>query len=165
MFLNRLNILLALLLVVCALALVTAQHRARKLFVEHERARAASRQLETRWNELQVQQTQFAKTSLIDAKARQDMGMQAVPPERLVHLEQREAPATMPAATPAPQSPRPLSNDTVRSKAPSVAPAERPRKPAVQGDMTQTTVAATALSPAASGNAPALRRTSAGEGR
>jgi cell division protein FtsL len=88
MFLNRLNMVLALVLLACALALVTAQARARKLFVEHERARAQAKQLEVRWNELQVQQNQFAKTSLIDAKARQEMGMQAVPSDRLVHLEQ-----------------------------------------------------------------------------
>ncbi len=98
MFLNRLNIVLALLLVVCALALVTAQHRARKLFVDHERARASLRQLQVRSNELQVQQTQFAKTSLIDAKARQEMGMQAVPADRLVHLEQRYPATTVPAS-------------------------------------------------------------------
>lgn len=103
MFFNRLNIVLALLLLICAMALVTAQHRARKLFVDHERSRAASRQLETRWNELQVQQTQFAKTSLIDAKARQEMGMQAVPADRLVHLEQRFPATPLPAGSPAVQ--------------------------------------------------------------
>jgi cell division protein FtsL len=97
MFLNRVNILLAVLLLGCALALVTAQARARKLFVEHERARAQAKQLDVRANELQLQQTQFAKASLIDAKARKEMDMQAVPADRLVHLEQK-APSPNPPA-------------------------------------------------------------------
>ncbi len=99
MFLNRLNILLAVLLLGCALALVTAQARARKLFVEHERARAQSKQLDVRANELQLQQTQFAKASLIDAKARKDMNMQAVPADRLVHLEQKTPSPNLPASS------------------------------------------------------------------
>ena len=88
MLLNRFNIFLGLMLVICALALVTSQHRARKLFVEQERARAKTKAHEVRWNELQVQQTQFGKTSLIDTKARQEMGMQTISPGSLVHLEQ-----------------------------------------------------------------------------
>lgn len=88
MFLNRFNIFLALMLVICALALVTSQHRARKLFVEQDRARAKTKVHETRWNELQLQQTQFGKTSLIDTKARKEMGMESVSPASLVHLEQ-----------------------------------------------------------------------------
>jgi cell division protein FtsL len=102
MFLNRLNIFLAIVLLGCALALVTAQARARKLFVEHERARAQSKQLDVRANELQLQQTQFAKASLIDAKARRDMNMQAVPADRLVHLEQKYPAPNPPASSEAP---------------------------------------------------------------
>jgi cell division protein FtsL len=102
MFLNRVNIFLAVVLLGCALALVTAQARARKLFVEHERARAQAKQLVVRANELQLQQTQFAKASLIDAKARKEMDMQAVPADRLVHLEQKYPAPTPPASSKAP---------------------------------------------------------------
>jgi cell division protein FtsL len=105
LFLNRLNIFLTIVLLACALALVTAQARARKLFVEHERARAQSKQLDVRANELQLQQTQFAKASLIDAKARKEMNMQAVPADRLVHLEQRYPAPTLPATGEAPLAP------------------------------------------------------------
>lgn len=97
MLLNRVNIFLAVLLVGCALALVTAQARARKLFVDHERARAQAKQLDVRANELQLQQTQFAKASLIDAKARKEMDMQSVPADRLVHLEQKPSSQNPPA--------------------------------------------------------------------
>jgi cell division protein FtsL len=99
--LNRLNIVLGILLLACALALVTAQARARKLFVDHERARASAKQLEVRWNELQVQQTQFAKASLIDARARRDMGMQSVSSDRLVHLDKNSSSVTTQSGSPA----------------------------------------------------------------
>lgn len=83
---TRANILLAALLVVCALGLVTAQHRARKLFIDVERAQAQAAQLEIGWNQLQVEQTVLAKAALIDAKARRELAMQPISPDRTLHL-------------------------------------------------------------------------------
>ena len=83
---TRANILMASLLVACALGLVTSQHRARKLFVDVERAQAQAAQLEIGWNQLQVEQTALAKASLIDAKARRELSMQSVSPDRTLHL-------------------------------------------------------------------------------
>ena len=83
---TRLNVVLVALLVACSLALVTSQHRARRLFVDAERSAAQARQLETAWNELRVQQTALAKAALIDARARRDLAMQAVAPDRTLHL-------------------------------------------------------------------------------
>ncbi len=83
---TRANILMASLLVACALGLVTSQHRARKLFVDVERSQAQAAQLEVGWNQLQVEQTALAKASLIDAKARRELSMQSVSPERTLHL-------------------------------------------------------------------------------
>lgn len=85
----RLNILLTAILVLCALALVNAQHRSRQLFIDLETARARTAQLETRWSELQVEQRQFARNSLIDAKARSELAMRAVAPERMLLLTMR----------------------------------------------------------------------------
>ncbi len=85
----RLNILLTAVLVLCALALVNAQHRSRSLFIDLETARARTAQLETRWSELQVEQRQFARNSLIDAKARSELAMRAVAPERMLLLTMR----------------------------------------------------------------------------
>ena len=50
---TRLNILLSMLLVVCALGLVTSQHRARKLFIDLEQANNQTQQHEVRWDQLQ----------------------------------------------------------------------------------------------------------------
>ena len=82
----RLNVLLAAVLVVCALGLVTSQHRARKLFVDVERAQAQSRQLEVQWDQLQLEQSTLATSSLIDAKARKGLAMQPAPPQRTLYL-------------------------------------------------------------------------------
>lgn len=84
--LTRINVMLAALLVLCALGLVTSQHHARKLFIDLERAQAHAAAHEVRWNQLQVEQTELAKSALIDARARRELGMQAVQGERTLHL-------------------------------------------------------------------------------
>jgi len=83
---HRLNVVLMVFLAGCALALVTAQHHARRLFVELERAQTQARQLDVDWNQLRVQQTLLATAALIDTRARRDLGMEAVGPERTLHL-------------------------------------------------------------------------------
>lgn len=83
---TRLNVVLALLLVVCALGLVTSQHRARRQFVDLEHAQNQAKQLEVRWDQLQLDQTGLATASLIDAKARRGLAMQQISPQRTLHL-------------------------------------------------------------------------------
>ncbi len=78
--------LLAAVLVVCALGLVTSQHRARRLFVDVERAQAQARQLEVQWDQLQLEQSTLATSSLIEAKARKGLSMQPAPPQRTLYL-------------------------------------------------------------------------------
>ena len=84
--LTRVNVLLTALLVVCALGLVTSQHRARKVFVDVERAQAHAAAHEVRWNQLQVEQTELAKSARIDARARRELAMQSVAAEHTLHL-------------------------------------------------------------------------------
>lgn len=83
---SRFNALLAGLLVVCALGLVTSQHRARKLFIDLEQAQGQARQLDVRWNRLRLEQTRLATASLIDSKARTGLSMQPVAPQRTLYL-------------------------------------------------------------------------------
>jgi cell division protein FtsL len=78
--------LLLAMLLLCALLLVTSQHRARKMFIELQRAQAQSRQLEIAWNRLVLEQTQLAKHSLIDPVARRELKMQPVTPDRTLYL-------------------------------------------------------------------------------
>ncbi len=82
----RITILVAVLLVVSALGLVTSQHRARKQFVELERAQAQARALEVQWNQLVLEQSELTRSALIDSKARRSLAMQPVRAERTLHL-------------------------------------------------------------------------------
>jgi cell division protein FtsL len=57
-------------IVVCALALVTTQHRARGLFVALERENQLERQLENDWTQLQAEQVSLSKGSRVEEIAR-----------------------------------------------------------------------------------------------
>lgn len=83
---TRIGVVLTALLVVCALGLVASQHRARKLFVELERAQAQMRQIEVHWAQLQLEQTALATAARIDAKAKANLSMQSATPQRTLHL-------------------------------------------------------------------------------
>lgn len=57
---TRLNILLILIVITCALSVVTSQHKARKLFMELERKQERTRQLAVEWGQLQLEQSTWA---------------------------------------------------------------------------------------------------------
>lgn len=84
---SRFNALLLIALVLSALALVTAQQRARTLFVDLEHAQQQGRQLETRWNQLQLEQSALTKHSLIDQMARNQLHMTPTTPAQTQYLE------------------------------------------------------------------------------
>jgi cell division protein FtsL len=73
-------------LVLCALGLVTSQDRARKLFVELERAQNQMRQLDIQANQLEIEQSKISKSSLVDGKARRELSMRPVEAERTLHV-------------------------------------------------------------------------------
>ena len=83
---TRVNLILATLLVVCGLSLVTSQQRARRLFVDLERAQAKAQQLDVQWDQLQLEQTGMANAALIDSRARKDLAMQPLSAARTLHL-------------------------------------------------------------------------------
>jgi cell division protein FtsL len=114
----KLNVVLLTMLLTCALLLVTSQHRARKGFIDLERAQAQSRKHEVEWKQLQLEQTQLAKHSLIDAVARNDLKMQPVSPERTLYL-------SLPSASVAPQA-------QVPPRAPGKPSERRPATPAAR---------------------------------
>jgi cell division protein FtsL len=82
----RLNVLLVPVLVVCALLLVDSQHRARKLFIELERMQTRSRELDIQFKQLQLDQLRLAKASMIDQRARRDLGMGSASADRTMYL-------------------------------------------------------------------------------
>jgi cell division protein FtsL len=90
---NRVNILLLLALLVCALILVRTQHQARHLFIELERAQTEARQLEVAWSQLQLDQSNLGKHERIQASAMKDLTMLPVTPDRTQYLTIEEKPA------------------------------------------------------------------------
>ena len=63
---TRLNLLLTLILIACALSVVTSQHNARKLFVELEREQELARQLAVEWGQLQLEQSTWAMHARVE---------------------------------------------------------------------------------------------------
>lgn len=84
----RLNLLLLVLLTVCALGLVTSQHKARKLFAELERQEARTKALDVEWGQLELETRTWALPSRIDKLARERLDMRAPDPRR-VHVVRR----------------------------------------------------------------------------
>lgn len=83
---SKLNGLLALLLVLCALALVTSQHKARKLFSELAQERDIARQVDEEWGQLQLEQSTWAMHARIEriASSRLQMRVPASAQTRVV---------------------------------------------------------------------------------
>ncbi len=90
----HLHIVLMALLVLCGLSLVTAQYRARGLFMDLEQAQGKTRGLEVEWNQLSLEQTNYSRHGLIEGTARRELRMQPATPARTEYLV---LPAPLPA--------------------------------------------------------------------
>jgi cell division protein FtsL len=71
----RLNVLLLFVVIGCAIAVVTSQHRARKLFTEVEAEQAAGRKLATEFTQLQLEQGTWATHTRVEQVASRRLGM------------------------------------------------------------------------------------------
>lgn len=80
---SRLNIFLAIVAVICALGVVTGQHRARKLFVEFEREQEITRSLEVEWGQLQLEQSTWAMHARVEKLAGNRLQMRPPPPAKV----------------------------------------------------------------------------------
>lgn len=83
---SRLNFLLALIAVACALAVVTSEHQARKLIFALEQERDQSRDLEVEWGQLQLEQSTWATPLRVERIAHSKLGMSAPDSKRIVLL-------------------------------------------------------------------------------
>lgn len=83
----KLNLLLLLVLVVCALGLVTSQHKSRKLFTELEREQERSRALEIEYGRLQLESSTWGLHSRVERVATGALGMRAPDPRRVKIVE------------------------------------------------------------------------------
>jgi len=86
----KLNLLLLLVLVVCALGLVTSQHKARKLFSELEREQARARELDVEFGKLQLEASTWGLHARVEKVATGTLGMR-IPDPRRVRVVEREA--------------------------------------------------------------------------
>jgi cell division protein FtsL len=72
---TRVNLLLLLIVVACALGVITAQHQSRKLFAELEAEQAGARKLATEWTQLQLEQGTWATNTRVEQVAKKRLGM------------------------------------------------------------------------------------------
>jgi len=77
---TRVNILLVVLAVICAIGVVAGQHRARKLFVELEREQEYARNLDIEWGQLQLEQSTWAMHARVEKLAANRLQMRSPPP-------------------------------------------------------------------------------------
>jgi cell division protein FtsL len=80
---TRFNLVLLVLLILCALALVTSQHHARKLYIELQKEQELAKQLEVEWGQLQLEQSTWAMHARIEKIATRNLNMGSPPPSRV----------------------------------------------------------------------------------
>lgn len=73
---NRLNALLLAAVVMCALSVVTSQHKARKLYIELQKEKEYAQQMEVEWGQLQLEQSTWATPARVEKVAAQQLKMQ-----------------------------------------------------------------------------------------
>ena len=69
------NIFLVLVLIACALGIVTSQHTARKLFMALENEKEIERKLDVEWGRLQLEQSTLIMHGRIEHIAREHLNM------------------------------------------------------------------------------------------
>lgn len=71
----KLNIFLVLVLIACALGVVTSQHTARKLFMALENEKEIERKLDVEWGRLQLEQSTLIMHGRIERIAKEYLNM------------------------------------------------------------------------------------------
>jgi cell division protein FtsL len=90
---SRLSVLLALVLMGCAISLVTSRYQSRQLFIDYDRAQAAARDLDTDWRRLQLDRAELARSARVDRTAREDLKMVPIVPDKTIYLNQPSTPS------------------------------------------------------------------------
>ena len=85
---NRATLTLLALLLICALSLVSAQQRGRKLVTAIERAQIEERKLNQEWLRLEYEQRNLSKSARIRDIARNQLHMRPISPDRTLYLKE-----------------------------------------------------------------------------
>jgi cell division protein FtsL len=73
---NALNVLLLLVVMICALSLVTSQHKARKLYIELQNEKELAQEMEVEWGQLQLELSTWATPGRVEKVAVRQLQMQ-----------------------------------------------------------------------------------------
>lgn len=79
----RLTFILLAMLIACALAVVTLQHKARKLYVELQKEQVSAKRLEDEWGQLQLEQGTWATHGRIERIATRELNMRVPADSRI----------------------------------------------------------------------------------
>lgn len=88
---TRLSAILLGLVVVCALGVVTSQHKARKLFVELQKEQELAKRLDEEYGQLQLEQSTWAMPGRVEKLAAGRLGMHVPPANRIQVLSEPPA--------------------------------------------------------------------------
>lgn len=88
---TRVNALLLVVLVACALGVVTSQHKARKLFIELQVEQDTSRKLQEEYTQLTLEQGTWSTNKRIEKIASQSLGMKLPDAKNTVVLAPQQA--------------------------------------------------------------------------
>ena len=72
---GRIAVILLILVILCAMGVVTSQHRARKYFNDLEVGQAAAKKLDEEFTQLQLEQSTWATHKRLEAVAAKELGM------------------------------------------------------------------------------------------
>lgn len=72
----KVQLLLLLVTIACALGVVTSQHKARKFFVELQKEKDRAQQMEVEWGQLQLEQSTLAMPARVEKIASLRLQMQ-----------------------------------------------------------------------------------------
>ena len=81
---GRVNAMLLLLVVACALGVITSQHQARKSFADLESEQTAAKKLGEEWTQLRLEQSTWATHKRVEALASRQLGMRLPDPSSTV---------------------------------------------------------------------------------
>jgi len=81
---GRLNAMLLVLVIACALGVITSQNRARKLFNDLDTEQAAAKKLTEEYSQLQLEQSTWGTHQRVEAIAARDLHMRLPDPSSTV---------------------------------------------------------------------------------
>jgi cell division protein FtsL len=79
----KLNLMLMVIAVLCAMGVVTSQHKARKMFVDLQQEESLAKRMEVEWGQLQLEQSTWAMHARIEKIATSYLQMKVPDPTKI----------------------------------------------------------------------------------